>query len=288
MRIFEERVPCVSPRRVDGNLDAIRQFVADRDGLDSVPFWRAICALQSPEVALPPTRVRPHLVWDPYDAAGVSSALRDLMAVETLAPGCAYTDVERQRSEPVIRDGLRSFRRHFPETFPVFRNAVPFVLLAKKAGHAGGSVSTRLGFVWLAPIPSWTAEDCGEHLWHEYVHQTLFLEDMTRSIFRRDTGALSAPGNMTVSAVRGVPRRFDQSFHSAFVGAGIVEYRARSSKISAARAVFPTLWPCLAALVRKRDLLTDNGAEQLDHLVECVLQQADELDARDRRAPTVR
>ena len=224
----------------------------------------------------------PRLVWGEYNAAGVSSALRDLMGLETLDSDCAYTDAERRCRQPVVRDGLRWLRRNFPETFPVFCNAVPILILAKKDAHAGGGVSSRTGLVWLAPSSSWTGHDCGEHLFHEYVHQCLFLEDMVRTVFRRDPYAMSEPKNMIVSAIRGgQPRRYDQSYHSAFVAAGIVEYRARVSDISGARALLPALWPCLDALARKRDFLTDNGAEQLDQLIECTIRQSDQLSSRE-------
>ena len=284
MHIFEKSVRCVSPRHVEANLDAIRHFSAVRDAVDGVAFRRAIYALQSPEVTLAPTPGGPRLVWGEYNAAGVSYALRDLMGLETLDPDCAYTDAERQCRQPVVRDGLRWLRRNFPETFPVFCSAVPIVILAKKDAHAGGSASSRIGLVWLAPAASWSGQDCGEHLYHEYVHQSLFLEDMVRTVFRGDSNAMSDPENMIVSAIRaGQRRRYDQSYHSAFVAAGIVEYRARVSDITGARALLPTLWPCLDALARKRDFLTDNGAEQLDQLIECAIRQSDQLLSRDGR-----
>ncbi len=209
------------------------------------------------------------------------------MAVETLDRYCEYTDVERQHWEPVVKDGLRWFRRNFPHTFTVFCNAVPFVLLAKKSAHTGGSVSNRIGFIWLA-VSSWTGKDCGEHLFHEYIHQCLFLEDMVRTVFRHDLGAMSEPENMIISAVRGVPRRYDQSYHSAFVAAGIVEYRARASDFSGACELLSRLWPCLDALVRERHFLTDNGAEQLDLLIDCVFRQADALSVGDKSTWTFR
>ena len=199
------------------------------------------------------------------------------MAVETLDPGCAYTDAERRRSLPVVRSGLRCFRHRFPATYPVFRKAVPFVVLAKKDAHVGGSVSSRIGLIWLAVSPSWTGQGCGEHFWHEYIHQCLFLEDMVNTVFDRDRGGLSDPENGVPSAIRGVLRRYDQAFHSAFVAASIAEYRARGADYSGARAVFPKLWRCLDALVRKRHVLTANGADQLAQLVDCVFRQADDL-----------
>ena len=210
------------------------------------------------------------------------------MALETLDPHCAYTDCERRRRQLVVRDGLWCFRQYFPDTYPVFRHAVPFLILAKKDAHVGGCVSNRIGFVWLAPSSSWTGRDCGEHLYHEYIHQCLFIEDMTRTLFRRDPPAVSEPESMIVSAVRGVPRRYDQSYHSAFVAAGVVEYRARTSDFDGARALLANLWLCLHALVRKSVFLTSNGAEQLDRLVECVFRQADDLAVRSRWASTVR
>ena len=282
LHVLEKVVDCLSPRHVEANMDAVTHFVATRDGGGGIPFSRAIRALLYPEVTLPPAHAGPRLVWGRYDAAGVSPALRDLMAVETtLEPRCAYTDAERRRLQPVVSDGLRRLRRTFPETYPVFCRAVPFLILAKSESHAGGSISSRIGIAWLAPSSSWTGQDCGEHLYHEYVHQCLFLEEMVRTVFRRDPNAMSKPENMIVSAIRqGEPRRYNQSYHSAFVAAAVIEYRARTGRTCAARSLFPALWPCLDALARKgSDLLTDNGAEQLDQLIEYTARQAGALQA---------
>ena len=286
MQVFEEGVPCVSPSRVDRNLRFVTDFVATRDGLGELPFWRAICALQSPEVAL--GRMQgggPRLVWDWYEAEGVSPVLRDLMAVEAIDPGCAYTCEERRHCHRVVKSGLRWLRRMFPDTFPVFRDAVPFLVLARKSGHVSGSVSSRIGFVWLAPRREWSAQECGEHLFHEYVHQCLFLEDMVRTLFSREPGAMEEPRDLIVSALRGLPRRYDQSYHSAFVAAAIIEYRARASNLEGARALFAMLWPCMDALATRRHFLTENGEEQLDRLIDCVLRQADALGVIPRDFP---
>ena len=281
LHVFEKVVGCVSPLRVEANLDAVRHFVAARDGGDDgIPFSRAIRALQYPEVTLPPAPAGPRLVWGGYDAGGVSPALRDLMATETtLEPQCAYTDAERRRLQPIVRDGLRWLRHTFPETYLVFRLAVPFLILAKSEAHTGGSISSRIGMAWLAPSSAWTGQNCGEFLYHEYVHQCLFLEEMIRTVFRRDSNAISEPENMIVSAIRrGEPRQYDRSYHSAFVAAAVIEYRARTGRTCAARSLFPALWPCLDALARKRGVfLTDNGAEQLDRLIECTVRQASAL-----------
>ena len=289
MHIFEKVVACVSPGRVESSLEAVRRFVATRNDLDDVSFCRAICELQSPEVTVAPAHGRQLFIWDRYDAAGVSAALCDSMAVETLPPGCAYTHAERRLSLPVVRDGLRQFRRCFPESFAAFCEAVPFLLMAKRDdGHLGGSVSGRIGFLWLAPSPNWSGQDCGERLWHEYLHHALFLEDMVNTVFVRDPCAMSEPENRVPSAVLGAARRYDRSYHSAFVASGLIEYRARLSDIDGARAVFPRLWPCLDALATKQEVLTDNGADQLDRLIDTVFRQAEQLAVLDPPAPTLR
>ena len=287
MQVFEERVPCVSPRRVEANLVAVRAFRAGTADVQTMPFWRAICEIQSLEVTLRP-QACPHLVWDRYEDAGVACALRDLMAVETLEAGCAYSEAEEASTRAVIANGLRALRHKFPKTFPILCETVPFVLLAKRNGYVGGSVSNRLGFIWLAPSDSWTAEDCAEHLYHEYIHQCLFLEDMVRTIFRRDTCAITEATNRTVSAIREVSRQYDQAYHSAFVAAGIVECRTRTSNISGARKLLSKLWPCLEGLLQKRELLTDNGAQQLDRLIQCVAAQGGSLGARPRPYPATK
>ena len=131
-------------------------------------------------------------------------------------------------SGAVSRRASPSFARRFLSCF-----------LAKRDGHHGGSVSRRIGFVWLAPSSDWTAQECGERLWHEYLHHALFLEDMVNTVFVRDPCAMSEPENRVPSAVRGVARRYDQSlsfrlgrFWTNRIQSASIRHRWREGRLS--------------------------------------------------------
>ena len=54
---------------------------------------------------------------------------------------------------------------------------------AKKEGFGGGSVSGLVGMIWLNPPSYWNIVDYAEAIYHEFIHNSLFLDDMVNCIF---------------------------------------------------------------------------------------------------------
>lgn len=287
MYLFEDRVRCVSPSGVIDNLEAVRRFVEERGESGSPTFSHAISILQCQGTPCARASCGPQIIWRGQRAAGRASTVPEVKTGLAPEPNRVYTASERRCLRRLIADGMQRLKRHFPGTYPVFCAAVPWLLMAKNEGHVAGSASSRIGFVWMSPTPSWTGHFCGECLYHEYIHQCLFLEDMVRTIFRDEAWSCTETDHATtVSAIRQVPRRFDQAYHSAFVVSGLIEYRVRSSDHSNAAALFPGLWACLEGLVRRRELLTTNGNGQLDELIDCANRQAEQLASHGESPPS--
>ena len=89
-----------------------------------------------------------------------------------------------------------------------------------------GSHSAAIGLIWLNPSDNWSVEYLAELVFHELLHNILFLEDMTRGLMQ-DVELLEREDTRAYSAVRKTMRYFDSSFHAAFVAAGMSWYHHR-------------------------------------------------------------
>lgn len=97
------------------------------------------------------------------------------------------------------------------------------VVFAKKAGLGGGSISNLLGLLWLNPPKKWSVVDYAEALYHEFIHNSLFIDDMVNGIFPEPERCLE-PEALTISTILKIKRPIDRSFHAANVAIGIMHF----------------------------------------------------------------
>jgi len=97
------------------------------------------------------------------------------------------------------------------------------IYVAKKKGFGGGTVSSLLGLLWLNPPKKWNIVDYAEALYHEFIHNSLFLDDMVNSIFP-DPEKCTDPEALTTSTILKKKRPIDRSFHAANVAIGIMHF----------------------------------------------------------------
>jgi HEXXH motif-containing protein len=183
-------------------------------------------------------------------------------------------------------------RAHFFKTFEAAKDllarAVPglYHLLTQVIGSVaaykiperdGGSVSCCIGLIWLSPRTEWTDTHCAEMLVHEFIHNSVFLEDMVRGIMPTPS-LLEDDDALTVSAIRRTRRPYDKAFHSACVATGIMYYHASIGRAADAEIHFDALRRTVLDLgdrdralrARGQDLLTENGRQLLDELRQFV------------------
>ncbi len=89
-----------------------------------------------------------------------------------------------------------------------------------------GSHSAAIGFLWLNVRAISSAESLAELVFHEVLHNVVFLEDMVRGLMP-EMELLEREDTRAYSAVRQTSRYFDSAFHAACVAAGMMWFHHR-------------------------------------------------------------
>lgn len=130
---------------------------------------------------------------------------------------------------------------------------------------AFGGLSDALGIVMAGPRPEWPRLEIAELLWHEAVHQALFLQELVDPLFAVEGAALTRAGAQVTNPVLGAERPFDLAFHGAAVAVAVADLhvRARSRR---AFEVLPEIRLALDEMTARQELLTARGRMLLDEL----------------------
>ena len=104
------------------------------------------------------------------------------------------------------------------------------ILVIQVAKPEAGSHSAAIGMIWINPDETWSTKYLAEIVFHELLHNILFLEDMTRGLMP-DMELLESDHTRAFSAVRKTGRFFDSAFHAAFVTVGMMWFYHVSSKL---------------------------------------------------------
>lgn len=110
-----------------------------------------------------------------------------------------------------------------PELHTLMQQLIGTIVCFRKKGFGGGSVSSLIGTIWLNPMAKWNVVDYAEALYHEFIHNSLFLDDMINSIFP-DTKIITTDEALVTSTILKRKRPLDRSFHSAAVAIGLMHY----------------------------------------------------------------
>lgn len=262
----------LAPERVAESMATVLEFTRSLGTATGEPlnFWDAMRTVQSADLPARQPAVELHWYEGPDDT--FEGALNSLMGgISARQEATPYSNEERDAISRSFELALQLFRSRFPQTFSSFARLTSFVVLARRSGYSGGTVSNRIGLIWLAPEADWTTETWLENLVHEFVHNALFLEDMVHSVLVAGGDRLEQPDALAISAIRQVKRGYDKSYHSGFVSLTIIEmYRALGLAANGQPFIAP-LMVCVEDLVKQREFATAQGQALLDELVEAVL-----------------
>jgi hypothetical protein len=162
-------------------------------------------------------------------------------------------------------DLLGSLDSDARETFDIIVRALLIVRIP-----AFGSLSDALGIVMAGPEADWSRLEVAELLWHEAVHQALFLQDLVHPLFSIEDSALASPETCVRNPLLGVERPFDLAFHGAAVSVALLDLHLRATSHRRATELLSMLAPTIDELTARRHLLTGCGAEILDEMVDAV------------------
>ncbi len=184
-----------------------------------------------------------------------------------------FSGEERSQIASLVDAAKDLLAREIPNLYYLITRVIGSVAVYRIPLRDGGSVSCNIGLIWLSPRTDWTVEYCGEMLVHEFVHNSVFLEDMVRGIMPTPE-LLEQDDALSISAIRQTRRPYDKAFHSACVAAGIMYYYHAIGRDAEAQSRFAPLKRTIenlyesdmAVKCRGRDLLTKNGRDIVDEL----------------------
>jgi len=257
------------------NIKAVKRYVASE--LDpstnyesSWDFIRA--AMHHDLVGVSHSKTEPEIIWYDKDQEKFSYALRNLAGDVDISEISSFSNEYRKIHEESYYNALRRFEEYFPETFVAFKELIAFIIFAKRSGYGGGTVSNRIGLIWLAPENYWSEDDWLENLVHEFIHNVLFLEDMVHTVFTAGGDRLSEEDALAISAIRQVKRGYDKSYHSAFVSFGIIEHYLQLGKKEKALTFLDPLTICVDDLVKNTNFITEHGKQLLFELAKQIVK----------------
>jgi hypothetical protein len=260
----EERLGFSRRDRVGQNTEALITATGGGGPSPQLTYFEALNRVQGRPVSLDGIEDTPRRIYrfsDPEDLAILAYFLE-----EDPRPSHFYEGEDRQRIERRLEQGLQLLDAFDPSTISLLESLVARILFARKRGFGGASAGDMLGCVWLSPPESWGAADFAEALYHESLHQALFLEEMTRGVYRVDTATMSAPEGLVVSAIRRERRPFAASFHAAAVAAGLIDLYRFLDQPDRVESLVEGLRPSVEEMFAKRELLDQDGEEILDEI----------------------
>jgi hypothetical protein len=270
-RISELNPTCLIPKNIVQNADKVKMYFGISESNPS-GFWTAINLMQSEDIRTSYPSNRPHVIWDAANSE-FKNALLELASFTYLPDNASYSKIEIESFKLKLDDALLLFSQTFPTLYKVFEDICPFIILGRFPGYGGGTVSTRIGIIWLSPSVDWKVTHWAENIVHEFIHNCLFLEDLVNNIFPYNSIEMENLDSHAISAIRQVKRPYDKSYHSAFVAYGLVEFYLRLSNFKKARKTLNPLLICVEDLASNTKYISANGVKLLDELIEGIIEQ---------------
>lgn len=139
------------------------------------------------------------------------------------------------------------------------------IVCFRKKGFGGGSVSSLVGCIWLNPLAKWSIVDYAESLYHEFIHNSLFLDDMLNSIFP-DTQIITTEQAMITSTILKKKRPLDRSFHSACVAIGLMHFYYMMSDYNKVTTYLKPLRQTISEMNEKQNYMGERGITILEEM----------------------
>lgn len=145
-------------------------------------------------------------------------------------------------------------------------------IIARKEGYGGASFSNSLGMIWLSPPKNWNSIDYAEAIFHETVHQCLYISEMVRGLFTINTRDMISKNILAKSAIRNELRPYVYSFHSACVSISIILFHAYFQNEEKIIELSKSLYDTLKDL-RKFDFVLNIQGRSILKEIETVFMQ---------------
>jgi hypothetical protein len=197
-----------------------------------------------------------------HDAPWARALLAHFLVHFDVPRGPAHEHGEALAIRAKLGCAIDEIGRYHDGASETLRLLVSGVLVIKTPSF--GSLADALGTVMVGPGADWPVAEYAELLWHEVVHQALFLEDMINPLFSAEPAELSAPEALVDNPILATRRPYHLAFHGAAVAAALHELCAWQGERDRARQLGAALAASVDSLRAKPQYLTANGRSVLD------------------------
>ncbi|THH34534.1 aKG-HExxH-type peptide beta-hydroxylase [Neolewinella litorea] len=266
----------LKPKRLRHNRDTLVSICKERFQIQDLTYWQSIRLLQSPEILSEEEGEAPKEIWN-LENGTFKKSLLAIMDQDHFQENWKFSNHEIGLYSESLKRALGLFQQLYPEIYEEFAETIHALLFAKRDSYDGGSVSSRVGMIWLSPKEHWTDVNWADNLLHEFVHNCLFLEDMVNTIFPYSASRMAEDDALVVSAIRRTKRGYDKSYHAAFVAYALVEFYEKLGRFDKAKSLLIPLFPSLNDMRQNLTFISDNGQKHLDDLIGSVLGKSRQL-----------
>ncbi|WIT26852.1 hypothetical protein [Bacillus phage SPbetaL1] len=173
-----------------------------------------------------------------------------------------FNEIEKNKIKYNITTALKIIHSLEPNLYYLINQLIGTIYCIKVKGSAGGSISNSIGLIWLNPSCDWSVIDYADAIYHEFIHNSLFLDDMVNCIFP-DPQLCEKNDAFVLSPIRKERRPLDRSYHASCVAIGLMHFYHLLSDDKNARRFLEDLRQTVTELNTKTSYLGKRGIEIL-------------------------
>lgn len=158
-----------------------------------------------------------------------------------------------------INKALDLLKHLNPNLYTLIYKLVGTIIFSKSGDFSSATAPTHLGIIFLNPNESWEIVDYAESIYHEFIHLSIFLEDMIHNLFNSNEVQVK-------SVIRGVHRPLDKSFHAAIVSIGIMHLYYMTGDVKKQFQYMGELNDAVDELTQVDTYLDSKGKELLENM----------------------
>ncbi|WP_164218629.1 HEXXH motif-containing putative peptide modification protein [Virgibacillus sp. YIM 98842] len=170
-----------------------------------------------------------------------------------------YSHKDNLEIKEKINKALDLLKHLNPNLYTLIYKLVGTIIFSKSGDFSSATTPTHLGIIFLNPNESWEIVDYAESIYHEFIHLSIFLEDMIHNLFNSNEVQVK-------SVIRGVHRPLDKSFHAAIVSIGIMHLYYMTGDVKKQFQYMGELNDAVNELTQVDTYLDNKGKELLENM----------------------
>jgi len=170
-----------------------------------------------------------------------------------------YSHKDNLEIKEKINQALELIKKLNAGLYTLIYKLVGSIVFSKSGNFSSATTPAHLGIIFLNPKESWEIVDYAESIYHEFIHLSIFLEDMIHNLFNSNEVQVK-------SVIRGVHRPLDKSFHAAIVSIGIMHLYYMLGDVKKTFLYMSELNEAVSELVQVDTHLNSKGKELLENM----------------------